>query len=37
MAMITTSEFKNGMKIEIDGVPYEILEHQHHKPGKGGA
>ncbi len=37
MAMIATSEFKNGMKIEIDGVPYEIIEHQHHKPGKGGA
>ncbi len=37
MAMIATSEFKNGMKIEIDGTPFEILEHQHHKPGKGGA
>jgi len=35
--MIPTSSFKNGMKIEMDGTPYEILEHQHHKPGKGGA
>lgn len=35
--MIPTSDFKNGKKIEFDGVPYEILEHQHHKPGKGAA
>lgn len=35
--MIPTSSFKNGLKIEMDGTPYEILEHQHHKPGKGGA
>ncbi|WP_461209602.1 elongation factor P [Desulfocurvus sp. DL9XJH121] len=35
--MIATSDFKNGLKIEMDGTPYEILEHQHHKPGKGGA
>ncbi|BBD07701.1 elongation factor P [Desulfovibrio ferrophilus] len=35
--MIPTSDFKNGKKIEMDGIPYEILEHQHHKPGKGGA
>ncbi|MBU1003117.1 MAG: elongation factor P [Proteobacteria bacterium] len=35
--MIPTSDFKNGRKIEMDGIPYEILEHQHHKPGKGGA
>lgn len=35
--MISTTDFKNGRKIEMDGTPYEILEHQHHKPGKGGA
>lgn len=35
--MIATSDFKNGKKIEMDGVPFEILEHQHHKPGKGAA
>lgn len=35
--MIATSDFKNGKKIEFDGIPYEILEHAHHKPGKGGA
>jgi elongation factor P len=34
---IATSEFKNGLKIEIDGVPYTIVYFQHVKPGKGGA
>lgn len=37
MSVMSTTEFKNGKKIEMDGVPYEIIEHQHHKPGKGGA
>ncbi|XPV77908.1 MAG: elongation factor P [Desulfovibrio sp.] len=35
--MIPTSKFKRGMKIEIDGKPFEIVEFQHFKPGKGGA
>lgn len=35
--MYSTTDFKKGLKIEIDGVPYEILEAQHYKPGKGGA
>lgn len=35
--MIATSEFKKGRKLEIDGVPCEILECSHFKPGKGGA
>jgi elongation factor P len=35
--MISTSEFKRGMKIEMEGTPYEIIEFQHFKPGKGGA
>ncbi|NJB66828.1 elongation factor P [Desulfobaculum xiamenense] len=35
--MYSTTDFKNGLKIELDGTPFEILEHQHHKPGKGGA
>jgi elongation factor P len=34
---IDTSEFKKGMKIEYDGDPYEIVEFQHVKPGKGSA
>lgn len=35
--VIDTSAFRNGMKIEIDDHPYEIVEFQHVKPGKGGA
>ncbi|MFO0594173.1 MAG: elongation factor P [Myxococcaceae bacterium] len=35
--VIDTSEFRKGMKIEIDGEPFEILEFQHVKPGKGSA
>jgi len=33
----STTEFRNGLKIEIDGEPYVIVEFQHVKPGKGGA
>lgn len=35
--MLSTSEFRKGLKIEIDGVPYTIVEFLHVKPGKGGA
>jgi elongation factor P len=35
--MIDTSEFRKGLKIEIDGEPFEIIEFQHVKPGKGSA
>ena len=35
--MITTSEFKNGMVIQLDGRVYTILKFQHVKPGKGPA
>lgn len=35
--MLTTQEFKNGLKIEYEGEPYIIVEFQHVKPGKGGA
>ncbi|WP_319781282.1 elongation factor P [Maridesulfovibrio sp.] len=35
--MISTKDFRNGLKIEIDGKPFEIVEFQHFKPGKGGA
>jgi len=35
--MISTSEFKKGMYIEINQVPFLILEFQHVKPGKGNA
>jgi elongation factor P len=35
--MITTSEFKNGMVIQLDEKVYTILKFQHVKPGKGPA
>jgi elongation factor P len=35
--MYSTAEFKKGLKIEIDGTPYTIVDFQHVKPGKGGA
>ncbi|EGB13653.1 translation elongation factor P [Pseudodesulfovibrio mercurii] len=35
--MIQTKDFRTGLKIEIDGKPFEIIEFQHFKPGKGGA
>lgn len=34
---VSTTEFRNGLKIELDGEPYVIVEFQHVKPGKGGA
>jgi elongation factor P len=36
-AKIDTAEFRKSLKIEIDGVPWEIVEFQHVKPGKGSA
>ena len=35
--MYSTTDFGKGLKIEIDGTPFEIIEFQHFKPGKGGA
>jgi elongation factor P len=34
---VDTSQFRNGLKIEIDGEPYTMTYFQHVKPGKGGA
>jgi elongation factor P len=34
---VSTAEFRTGLKIEIDGEPYVIVDFQHVKPGKGGA
>ncbi|RDU56740.1 elongation factor P [Helicobacter sp. MIT 99-5507] len=34
---IGMGELKKGLKIEIDGIPYRIVEYQHVKPGKGPA
>ncbi|MBL8610020.1 MAG: elongation factor P [Myxococcales bacterium] len=33
--MASTTDIRKGLKIEIDGVPYHIVEHQFVKPGKG--
>ena len=35
--VISTSQFKNGIAIEIEGDFFTIVEFQHVKPGKGGA
>ena len=35
--MYTTAEFKKGLKIELEGKPFLIVDFQHVKPGKGGA
>jgi elongation factor P len=37
MANYSTSEFKSGLKILIDGDPYTIVENEFVKPGKGQA
>jgi len=37
VATISTSDFKNGMGLKINGKYYTIVEFQHVKPGKGGA
>jgi elongation factor P len=34
---VDTSQFRNGLKIELDGEPFSIVFFQHVKPGKGGA
>ncbi len=34
---VSTAEFRNGLKLEIEGEPYIVVEFQHVKPGKGGA
>jgi elongation factor P len=37
LTLISTSDFKNGLSIELDQDLYTIVEFQHVKPGKGGA
>ena len=36
-SQIDTAQFKNGLKIELDGNPFTITYFQHVKPGKGPA
>jgi elongation factor P len=35
--MYSTSDFRKGLKIEMGGEPFVIVDFQHVKPGKGGA
>jgi elongation factor P len=35
--MYSTSDFRKGLKIEVDSEPYEIIDFLHVKPGKGQA
>jgi len=35
--LLDTTYFRTGLKIELDGSPYSIVEFQHVKPGKGPA
>jgi elongation factor P len=35
--MYSTSDFRKGLKIEMGGEPYLVVDYQHVKPGKGGA
>jgi len=35
--MYSTSDIRNGLKIELDGNPYEVLSFEHSKVGRGGA
>ncbi len=37
MAIYKTNEFKSGLKIMLDGDPYNIVENEFVKPGKGQA
>lgn len=35
--IVTTSEFRKGLRIIVDNEPFTIVDFQHVKPGKGGA
>ncbi len=35
--IVSTSEFRKGLRILVDNEPFVIVEFQHVKPGKGGA
>lgn len=37
MSMYNTSDFRKGLKVEIDKEPYEMVECEFVKPGKGNA
>lgn len=35
--MISTSDFRTGLTVEIEGIVYAVVDFQHVKPGKGAA
>ena len=35
--MISSTDFRTGLTIEIDGMAWQVVEFQHVKPGKGAA
>jgi elongation factor P len=35
--MLSTSDIRNGLKIELEETPFEVLDFQHAKYGRGGA
>jgi len=35
--LIASNDLRPGMKILLDASVYQVVEYQHHKPGKGGA
>ena len=37
MASYSTNEFKQGLKVMLDGNPCSIMENEYVKPGKGQA
>ncbi len=37
MSQYATNQFRKGLKVEMEGVPYEIVDFQHVSPGKGRA
>lgn len=37
MATYSTNEFRKGLKVQIDGVPFQMIEMNFRKPGKGTA
>jgi len=37
MSVFATNQFRKGLKLEIEGIPYQIVDFQHVSPGKGGA
>ncbi len=37
MPTYSTNEFRKGLKIQIDGIPFQMIEMNFRKPGKGNA